>query len=615
MPPNLKRLLPTHDAVSDVAQSLGEDGIAIVRRFSGLLAIVGLLATANNADLGNFHWGDGIGLVATAVGISTYWMLSAGHYRAAIGVLVWGAALVAFGASFFAAGIRTPALVFMPILCMAAAWLMGVRTALALGALSLMVMAWHLFAEQAGIALPPRPRNAVSYLLLYLFTFLGAGVVAWGSTRSFSRELARSRSLSGDLQRQVEELRQSEERFSALFRANPVPSSTIDREGRTLDVNDAWVALYGIAAQDAIGKTAQELGIWNMPQERDAVRAELTRRGRVDGAAMTLRTADGTLKPFLLYIAPVEFGGQQRLVASVLDQSDRIAAEEAQRAIHDVLEQRVAERTAELTCTVQTLQATQNELVEAEKLASLGSMVAGISHELNTPLGVAVTVASTLKLRAAELQQAVANDQLRRSNLNGFLAQLEEMAALVLSSTGRAAELVRSFKEVAVDRTSERRRQFEVRTLVNDIVNAVQASTHATHITLTQNLPGAPIFCDTLPGPVGQVLTNLLQNAMVHAFAEGASGCITITAHADGDGPTRQVILTVHDDGAGMSEHTRHHAFDPFFTTRLGHGGSGLGLSVSHRLATSMLGGSLKVESAPGAGSCFTFCFLQVLPH
>ena len=120
--------------------------------------------------------------------------------------------------------------------------------------------------------------------------------------------------------------------------------------------------------------------------------------------------------------------------------------------------------------------------------------------------------------------------------------------------------------------------------------------------------------CDTLPGPVGQVLANLLRNAMVHAFAECSTGLITISANLQGSGPTRQVVLAVRDDGVGMSEHTRRHAFDPFFTTRLGYGGSGLGLAVSHRLATSQLGGSLSVESEPGAGSCFTFCFLQDLP-
>lgn len=460
------------------------------------------------------------------------------------------------------------------------------------------VMVFYVFAEQAGISLPTRPRNSLSYLLLYGFTFIAAGVVTWGSTRSFMR--------------QIEALRDSEERFSALFRANPVPSSTIDRDGRTLDVNNAWVSLYGIAARDAMGKTAQEMGIWTNPDERKAVYLEMAHKGRVDGAPMTLRTAGGVLKPFLLYIAPVEFGGQQRLVTSVLDQSDRQAAEAAQRAINEALESRVAERTAELTRTVGTLQATQTELVEAAKLASLGAMVAGISHELNTPLGVAVTVASTVQDRIDVLRQAVTTDTLRRSTLGEFLDEQHEMAGLLLRSTERAAELVRSFKEVAVDRASERRRRFNLASLVQDILTSIQPGLGALHLALDLRV-GTDIVCDSLPGPIGQVLTNLVQNAVVHAFAGRESGCISITADVQGSGASARVVLRIRDDGVGMSEYVRAHAFDPFFTTRLGQGGSGLGLSVSHRLANSMLGGSLAVESTPGAGTCFTFCFLQKL--
>ncbi len=439
-------------------------------------------------------------------------------------------------------------------------------------------------------------------------------MVAMRPVRGFRGQLQQTLDLYEDLKRKVEQLRLSEERFSALFRANPVPSSHSHRDGRIIDVNDAWVALYGIAAQDAIGKTVRELGIWSEPDERKRVFEEMALRGRVDGAAVTLYASGGVRKPFLLYIAPVEFGDEQRLVCSILDQSDRQAAEAAQRAINESLEQRVTERTAELTQTLQTLQATQTELVHAEKLASLGAMVAGISHELNTPLGIAVTVASTLHGRATELQQLVATDQLRRSKLSDFLVQLEEMAGLLLRSTERAAELVGSFKEVAVDRASERRRLFDLRDVVHDVVKGLQSGKDKNRLTIHQEVPVA-IHCDNLPGPVGQVLANLVQNAMLHAFNGSATGNIAIVASVEGIGAAAQVVLQVRDDGLGMSEHTRHHAFDPFFTTRMGQGGSGLGLSVSHRLATSILGGSLSLESTPGSGSCFTFCFPQNLPH
>ncbi|HPW29533.1 MAG TPA: ATP-binding protein, partial [Rhodoferax sp.] len=297
---------------------------------------------------------------------------------------------------------------------------------------------------------------------------------------------------------------------------------------------------------------------------------------------------------------------------SMLDQTDHQAAEAAQRALNEDLEKRVTERTAELTRMVQTLQATQSELVEAEKLASLGAMVAGISHELNTPLGVAVTVASTLQDRVADIRSLASTDQLRRSALSNFLSEQEEMAKVLMRSIERAAALVSSFKQVAVDRASERRRTFNLVQLVDDIITSVQPGMDKTRLTITHTV-GSSIVCDTLPGPIGQVLTNLLQNAKVHAFEGRATGHIRIDSEVMGVGAAAQVVLRIQDDGTGMTEHVRRHAFDPFFTTRLGQGGSGLGLSVSHQLAKVTLGGNLSVESTPGLGSCFTFSFLQTL--
>lgn len=591
---------------------LGEQGVAILRRSAAVLALAALGAMWNNINPADFQWIEVTALFGPALGALVYWLLKRGNYHLAVRLYIWGAALIVIGFTFIVAGVRTPALVLVPVLCMAAAWLINVRNALALAACSLFVVAIHLAAEYLGYPPPNLPRNSLSYALMYACTLLAAGIVAWGSTRSFGAELDRSRGLSDDLKRQVEELRQSEERFSALFRANPVPSSTIDRDGRNLDVNDAWVALLGIAKVNAIGKTAQELGVWNDPLERKSVYQALGQRGRVDGAAMTLRVGSGELRPFLLYIAQVEFGGQQRLVTSMLDQTDHQAAEAAQRAVNEDLEKRVTERTAELTRMVQTLQATQSELVEAEKLASLGAMVAGISHELNTPLGVAVTVASTLQDRVADIRSLASTDQLRRSALSNFLSEQEEMAKVLMRSIERAAALVSSFKQVAVDRASERRRTFNLVQLVEDIITSVQPGMDKTRLTITHTV-GSSIVCDTLPGPIGQVLTNLLQNAKVHAFEGRATGHIRIDSEVMGVGAAAQVVLRIQDDGNGMTEHVRRHAFDPFFTTRLGQGGSGLGLSVSHQLAKVTLGGNLSVESTSGSGSCFTFSFLQTL--
>lgn len=604
------------DRQRGVVGLLGENGLTTLRRFTLLTLITSLITGLNAMDLPHPQWIDLRYLFIPVASVITYGLLTIGHTRVAILTLLWSATTYILSIAFVVQGVRTPSLIAMPVICAITAWLLGLRSTLVMGALSIGVIAFFVVAESFGYTPPQLPRNTLAYAAIYFVSIASAILVALASTRSFEDELERSRMLSNDLQRQVQELRQSEERFAALFRANPVPSSTNDPDGRIIDVNDAWVAQYGIRRENAIGKTAVEVGIWSDPAERKAVYQELATRGRVDAAPIYLQAPGSARKPYLLYIAPVEFGGQQRLVTSMLDQSDRQAAESAQQAVAHELEARVAQRTADLTIALETLKNAQVGLVESEKMASLGAMVAGISHELNTPIGNAVTISSTLRNRVMELRLAMAEDRLRRSSLQAFLDDAQEMSTLIQRSSERAAEQISSFKLVAVDRTSERRRSFDVQDLVHDIVTSIQPDIRKSKlaVALEQQIPHGMV-CDSLPGPIGQVLTNLIQNALLHAFTGRERGTIWINAAHTGNDETAQIVLTVRDDGIGMSEHTRRHAFDAFFTTRMGQGGSGLGLSISHRLATATLGGSLSVQSQPGQGSCFTFCWLQTLPE
>jgi signal transduction histidine kinase len=266
------------------------------------------------------------------------------------------------------------------------------------------------------------------------------------------------------------------------------------------------------------------------------------------------------------------------------------------------LEQRVAERSEQLADM-------QQKAMDTERLTSLGSMVAGISHELNTPLGNALTVSTTLEAQVRTLAQRVDHGKLTRTEMAEFLSGAAEMSMLATQSITRAANLVASFKQVAVDQTSEQRRTFFLDRVVADNVAALRPSFVPLHVNLTQDIPSG-IRCDSYPGPLGQVLTNLMQNAVVHGFEGKVDGTVQITATMEAD----QVTLVVTDDGVGMEPKVLAHAFDPFFTTRLGKGGSGLGLSVSHRIATSVLGGSLSARSTSGSGSQFTLVFPLVAP-
>jgi signal transduction histidine kinase len=264
---------------------------------------------------------------------------------------------------------------------------------------------------------------------------------------------------------------------------------------------------------------------------------------------------------------------------------------------NSTLESRVAGRSAELAVM-------QQQVMDAEKLTSLGAMVAGISHELNTPLGNALIVSTTLEAQVRTFSQHAASGKLTRTAMAEFLSRAEEMARLNTQSVTRAADLVASFKQVAVDQTSEQRRSFLLNQVILDNVAALRPSMDRSPTCIDVQIPEG-IACDTYPGPLGQVVTNLVQNAFLHGYEGLAQGMIKVTALIAGDG----VILEVHDDGRGMEPHVLAHVFDPFFTTHLGKGGSGLGLAVSLRISRTVLGGDLTVQSEPGKGATFVLTF------
>jgi len=269
---------------------------------------------------------------------------------------------------------------------------------------------------------------------------------------------------------------------------------------------------------------------------------------------------------------------KEKAQADVLESERRVI--ETLRTSERVLEARVLERTAELSATVAQLQQSQLDLIEAEKLASLGSLVAGIAHELNTPIGNALVTATAMDSDSRELVQHVAAGTMKRSSLDAFLRRSTEMSELLVRSCQRAAHLIASFKKVAVDQTSEQQRRFDVQELVADIIATLSPGLKKSALTLENKVPSS-IVCDSYPGPLGQVLGNLVQNAVLHAFGPEASGVLTI----EGQVNQTHVTLIITDNGKGMTPDVLKRAFDPFFTTRMGQGGSGLGLAICATLS------------------------------
>ncbi|UVW26866.1 two-component regulator propeller domain-containing protein [Massilia sp. H6] len=246
------------------------------------------------------------------------------------------------------------------------------------------------------------------------------------------------------------------------------------------------------------------------------------------------------------------------------------------------------------------LKETQAQLAAQEKLASLGSLVAGVAHELNTPIGNSLLMASTLREKTSEVASRFDASTLRRSELADYMAESREASSLIMRSLHNAAELVNSFRQVSVDQTSAQRRQFDLAQACHEIsatlMNTVRLSGHRLELAVP---PG--IVLDSYPGPLGQVIINFVNNALLHAFE--APGGTMLLAAAPLDSNT--VRIEFRDDGRGIAPDHLARIFDPFFTTRMGQGGTGLGLSIIWNIVTSLLGGTVRVDSAPGRGAVF----------
>jgi signal transduction histidine kinase len=257
------------------------------------------------------------------------------------------------------------------------------------------------------------------------------------------------------------------------------------------------------------------------------------------------------------------------------------------------------------------LRKTQDSLIEAEKLAALGGLVAGVAHEVNNPVGISLTVASSLARRCELFSDELARGELKRSQLTEFIQRNREAATQLVANLQRAGELIQSFKQVAVDRSHIERRVFDLKELTEQVIASLRPGLSKSRVTLTFTCePG--ITMDSYPGPYGQVVTNIVLNAVAHAFPPGQSG--TMEVHAaleDAD----QVAITFSDNGRGMAPDVRRRAFEPFFTTRRSQGGTGLGLHIVHNIITGRLGGRISISSEPERGTTFRVVIPRAAPH
>jgi PAS domain S-box-containing protein len=383
-----------------------------------------------------------------------------------------------------------------------------------------------------------------------------------------------------------------------IYDTAPIGLAFLSPDCRYLQINQRLTELCGISVEDHLGRSVRDC-VPALAEAVEGIVGSIMKTGEpVIGVEVAGQRADQIDERFwITYWHPLHSASGEIVGVNVAAEeiTDRKRAEAALRASEQ--EVRSARDAAE--AALRNLRETQNSLIEAEKLAALGRLVAGVAHEINSPVGTSLTVASSLERKIILFAAEVEQGNLKRSSLNEFLDLSRTASSQLITNLNRAAELIQSFKQVATDRNHSNQRIFDLGDLTEQIVMSLRPGLEKK--TLIFNLERQPnLSMNSYPGPYGQVLTNLFLNSVVHAFPDDDGGTIDIKVQAFGDA---NVEISFSDDGCGMSPDIRRKALDPFFTTRRDQGSTGLGLHIVHSIVTNCLGGRLNLDSAPGKGT------------
>ncbi|MYM70567.1 response regulator [Pseudoduganella sp. FT55W] len=265
----------------------------------------------------------------------------------------------------------------------------------------------------------------------------------------------------------------------------------------------------------------------------------------------------------------------------------------------------------ELQDMIATLAKAREDLVRNEKLAGLGALVAGIAHELNTPIGNSLMAASTFEMQTDDISRHItAEGGITRKEFEHYIENARLSVDILSRNLHRAADIVTNFKQVAVDQTSSQRRSFLLGEVIAGNLLTLQPTIKRTPFVIQQHVP-ADLMMESYPGPLGQVVTNLINNAILHGYDGRSEGLIAVSAQLSAQG---WVTLSVEDHGVGIARDDLPRIFDPFFTTKMGVGGSGLGLNIVHNIVTEILGGRIDVASEVGGGTRFTLTLPMSAP-
>jgi PAS domain S-box-containing protein len=394
-----------------------------------------------------------------------------------------------------------------------------------------------------------------------------------------------------------------------IYDTAPIGLAVLSPDCRYLQINQRLTDICGISVEDHLGRTVRDC----VPGLADAVegivRSIMNTGDPVTGIEVAGQRADQTEERFwVTYWHPLRNSAGEIVGINVAAEevTERKRAEAALHASKQEL--RIARDAAE--AALRHMQETQNFLIEAEKLAALGRLVAGVAHEINNPVGTSLTVASSLERKIAVIAGELAHDKLKRSTLKEFLEISHAASSQLVANLHHAAEMIQSFKQVATDRNYANQRIFDLGELTEQVIRSLRPGLSDQGVKLRLDCqPG--LTMNSYPGPYGQVLTNLFLNAVTHAFLDGNGGVVDIEVRASGKD---NVEIVFSDDGCGMSLDVRRKVFDPFFTTRRDHGCTGLGLHIVHTVVTNCLGGRINLDSEPNEGTKIRMILPRMAP-
>ncbi|MBF0274325.1 MAG: CHASE domain-containing protein [Nitrospinae bacterium] len=380
---------------------------------------------------------------------------------------------------------------------------------------------------------------------------------------------------------------ESEERFRLLGEST-FEGILIHDKGKILDVNNSLVRMFGYDYSEYIGRSSLDMVV---DEDKEQTMENIKRGFRDDQETHEVRCIkkDGTVIPVVLRGRDILYKGKTARVVAVYDLSE-----------HKKLEEDLKKTNKELNLAINELKENQQQLIMAEKMASLGQLVAGISHEINTPIGIGVTASSYLRENTKKISKNLNENKLKKSDLDKYFKDANEGTELIHNNLQRAAELIRSFKMVSVDQTSEEIRDFELKDYIEETLRSLKPQLKRTHITVDFNAEGL-FYIHSVPGVFAQIITNFVMNSILHAFEKNEEGKITIHLTKD----EKNLKLDFHDNGKGISKENIKKIFEPFYTTRRNQGGTGLGLHIVFNIVFQTLGGTIRCESEVGKGTTF----------